>query len=175
MALCYKNLLNSHSFGLIPAETKRHSYYFKKLDFFTQIWPLLTKVLSSFILKQEEETKQGKSRVGGTLKLWKPLNACTLHSPKCDRHAKALLMSRAWMVAAAQSGEGQLRGYHRNLMGSMRLPVCKLHCSDMWCDPGDTGSAATEGRHKGNKPPPGSCALFKPPGVAQPYSPSLPP
>lgn len=42
--------------------------------------------------------------MGGTLKLWKPLNAGTLHSPKCDRHAKALLMSRAWMVTAAQSG-----------------------------------------------------------------------
>lgn len=92
-----------------------------------------------------------------------------LHNLKCDRHAKALLMFGAWMVAAVQS-RGPTAWISQEPDGLHAAPSlqtsARWHVMWSWWH----WQRCYWGTAQRQQAPPGNCALCKPPGAAQPSS-----
>lgn len=146
----------------------RHAYVinisrtYSNQNFFMQL-------LSIFLMNERE--RKWKRETPEALKAFQ-----RPHNLKCDRHAKALLMFKEWMVAAVHS-RGPTAWISQEPDGLHAAPSLRTsaywHVMWSWWH----WQRCYWGTAQRQQAPPGNCALCETPGAAQPSSvqPSSPP
>lgn len=119
---------------------------------------------SQFLMNESERDRVKKLKEENPLKAFE-----RLHNLKCDRHAKALLMFGAWMVAAVQS-RGPTAWISQEPDGLHAAP--SLQTSERWHVMWSWWhrQRCYWGTAQRQQAPPGNGALCEPPGAAQPSS-----